>query len=308
MAAEWLMFWDRNTDEIAAGPLRAIIKAVRKLLTDLGIEGGIAAGTTLTMGSVASGPTANAWLSGDLPDLELNLVLPKGDPGSGDTHTWGVVKQAAPLLIQLDGTVTQVGAATLVDGLVVDQRILAVRLGSELVVVGAQAGGPPVGSVIDFTGQAAPAGWLLCQGQAVSRTTYARLYAVIGARFGAGDGSTTFNLPAAGRVSVGRDPLQAEFATLGSVGGAKAHVLADGEMPVHEHASPSGYFYVESPDGSMRRTTPAQNSGTPGESGIWRQRIAEGNDGGPLPTANAGGGQPHNNLQPYQVFNRIIKY
>lgn len=292
MAAEWLMFWDRNTDEIAAGPLRAIIKAVRKLLTDLGIEGGIAAGTTLTMGSVASGPTANAWLSGDLPNLELNLVLPKGDPGSGDTHTWGVVKQDAPLLIQLDGTVTQVGAATLVDGLVVDQRILAVRLGSELVVVGAQAGGPPVGSVIDFTGQSAPAGWLPCQGQAISRTTYARLYAVIGTSFGAGDGSTTFNLPAAGRTAVGRDPLQTEFASLGGVGGAKTHALTEAENGPHRHVANHRYFQ-------------------PAEYSADRPAVAVAEHGLP-PAISAGGvsgsGTPHNNLQPYQVFNRIIKY
>ncbi len=292
MAAEWLMFWDRNADEIAAGPLRAIIKAVRKLLTDLGIEGGIAAGTTLTIGSVASGPTANAWLSGDLPNLELNLVLPKGDPGSGDTHTWGVVKQDAPLLIQLDGTVTQVGAATLVDGLVVDQRILAVRLGSELVVVGAQAGGPPVGSVIDFTGQTAPAGWLLCQGQAISRTTYARLFAVIGTSFGAGDGSTTFNLPAAGRVAVGRDAVQVEFASLGGVGGAKTHALTEAENGPHQHKANHRYFQ------------PAEYS----DALPW---VAVAGRGLP-PAESAGGvsgsGTPHNNLQPYQVFNRIIKY
>ena len=292
MAAEWLMFWDRNTDEIAAGPLRAIMKAVRKLLTDLGLEGGIAAGTTLTMGSVETGPTANAWISGDLPDLELNLVLPKGDPGSGDTHTWGVVKQAAPLLIQLDGTVTQVGAATLVDGLVVDQRVLAVRLGSELVVVGAQAGGPPVGSVIDFTGQTAPAGWLLCQGQAISRTTYARLYAVIGTRFGAGDGSTTFNLPAAGRVAVGRDAVQVEFASLGGVGGAKTHALTEAENGPHQHMANHRYFQ-------------------PAEYSADRPAVAVAGGGVP-PAVSAGGvsgtGTPHNNLQPYQVFNRIIKY
>lgn len=289
MAAEWLMFWDRNTDEIAAGPLRAIMKAVRKLLADLGIEGGIAAGTTLTMGSVASGPTANAWLSGDLPDLALNLVLPKGDPGSGDTHTWGVVKQAAPLLIQLDGTVTQVGAATLVDGLVVDQRVLAVRLGSELVVVGAQAGGPPVGSVIDFTGQTAPAGWLLCQGQAISRTAYARLYSVIGTRFGDGDGSTTFNLPAAGRTPVGRDPLQTEFATLGGTGGAKTHTLTVEQIPSHKHGVLGGFGA-----GSMGGAYFRADSNNPAN--LWED------------TAVAGGGQAHNNLQPYQVFNRIIKY
>ena len=53
----------------------------------------------------------------------------------------------------------------------------------------------PVGCVIPFAGAAAPTGWLLCQGQAVSRTTYAQLFSVIGTTYGSGDGSTTFNLP-----------------------------------------------------------------------------------------------------------------
>ena len=62
----------------------------------------------------------------------------------------------------------------------------------------------PVGCVIPFAGAAAPTGWLLCQGQAVSRTTYAQLFSVIGTTYGSGDGSTTFNLPdMRGRVAVG---------------------------------------------------------------------------------------------------------
>ncbi len=64
----------------------------------------------------------------------------------------------------------------------------------------------PVGCVIPFAGAAAPTGWLLCQGQAVSRTTYAQLFSVIGTTYGSGDGSTTFNLPdMRGRVAVGSD-------------------------------------------------------------------------------------------------------
>lgn len=51
------------------------------------------------------------------------------------------------------------------------------------------------GIVLPFAGATAPTGWLLCQGQAVSRTTYAALFAVIGATYGAGDGTTTFNVP-----------------------------------------------------------------------------------------------------------------
>ena len=61
--------------------------------------------------------------------------------------------------------------------------------------VTAGVGLPPVGSVTAFAGSTTPDGWLLCDGSAVSRTDYADLYAVIGDTYGAGDGSTTFNLP-----------------------------------------------------------------------------------------------------------------
>ncbi len=53
----------------------------------------------------------------------------------------------------------------------------------------------PIGAILAFGGATAPSGWLLCQGQAISRTTYVALFAVIGTAFGAGDGSTTFNVP-----------------------------------------------------------------------------------------------------------------
>lgn len=53
----------------------------------------------------------------------------------------------------------------------------------------------PLGTINAFGGNTAPNGWLMCQGQALSRTEYADLFAVIGTNFGSGDGSTTFNLP-----------------------------------------------------------------------------------------------------------------
>lgn len=61
--------------------------------------------------------------------------------------------------------------------------------------VTAGVGLPPVGSVIAFAGNSSPAGWLLCDGSAVSRETYADLFTVIGTTYGSGNGSTTFNLP-----------------------------------------------------------------------------------------------------------------
>jgi hypothetical protein len=53
----------------------------------------------------------------------------------------------------------------------------------------------PIGSIVPYGGTTAPSGWLLCQGQAISRTTYSDLFSAIGTTFGAGNGSTTFNLP-----------------------------------------------------------------------------------------------------------------
>ena len=53
----------------------------------------------------------------------------------------------------------------------------------------------PAGTMQMFAGNTIPAGWLLCDGSAVSRTNYAKLFSAIGTTWGAGDGSTTFNLP-----------------------------------------------------------------------------------------------------------------
>lgn len=53
----------------------------------------------------------------------------------------------------------------------------------------------PSGTLLDYAGATAPQGWLLCQGQAISRSIYAALFAAIGTTYGSGDGSTTFNVP-----------------------------------------------------------------------------------------------------------------
>lgn len=65
----------------------------------------------------------------------------------------------------------------------------------ELVAGGTLYADSPIGTILPYGGASAPSGWFLCQGQAVSRTTYSELFTVIGTNFGVGDGSTTFNLP-----------------------------------------------------------------------------------------------------------------
>ena len=53
----------------------------------------------------------------------------------------------------------------------------------------------PIGCIIQYGGNSSPTGWLMCEGQAVSRTTYADLYSILGTTFGVGDGVSTFNIP-----------------------------------------------------------------------------------------------------------------
>jgi microcystin-dependent protein len=109
----------------------------------------------------------------------------------------------------------------------------------------------PVGTVVDYAGTSAPSGWLFAYGQAVSRTTYATLYAALSTTYGVGDGSTTFNLPdLRGRVSAGKDDMGGSSAnrltdltngvngdTLGDTGGLESFTLATANLPAHTHAA-----------------------------------------------------------------------
>lgn len=80
------------------------------------------------------------------------------------------------------------------------------------------------GSIVAWAAAAAPFGWLLCDGSAVSRTTYSALFAVLGVVYGVGDGSTTFNLPdLRGRFPIGK-AAAGTAATLGETGGTIDHV------------------------------------------------------------------------------------
>jgi len=135
----------------------------------------------------------------------------------------------------------------------------------------------------------APSGYLECDGSAVSRTTYAALFAVIGTTFGVGDGSTTFNLPnLKGRVPVGRGTGSGLTArTLAATGGEETHVLTDAEMPSHTHT-----VAVRSPTAGA------------GASDIALANAAANNT---RTTSSAGSDDPHENMQPFIVMTYIIK-
>lgn len=96
----------------------------------------------------------------------------------------------------------------------------------------------PVGEILMFPAASVPSGYLECDGSAVSRTTYATLYGVIGTLFGVGDGSTTFNLPdLGGSAAIGYKSADSDFNAVGKTGGAKtANLQHTHTVDAHTHA------------------------------------------------------------------------
>lgn len=181
----------------------------------------------------------------------------------------------------------------------------------------------PVGAIVPYAGSYPPEGWLLCDGSSLGTASYPDLFSVIGYAYG-GSGSV-FSLPDLdGRVPVGLDTLDAQFDTLGNTGGEKQHTLLSTEMPTHSHSlndpghshsisdpghrhdvdlhssfmGASGSF-VEDCDFSPSNTGVTQFATT----GISMNPNTTG-----ITVGLTGGGQSHNNLQPYIVLNYIIKY
>lgn len=161
--------------------------------------------------------------------------------------------------------------------------------------IGGQNGGVPTGATLPWTGpiNAIPSGYLLGNGAAISRTTYSRLFNVIGVTYGAGDGTTTFNIPdGRGRVLVGTDGTT-EFLNPGVVGGAKTHSHTQGSLivPYIPAASNRG----ESVPYSTQTFNVDDNSG--------------GNDSDTHRLANVpvtGTTDPASSLMPYLVIGGII--
>jgi len=164
----------------------------------------------------------------------------------------------------------------------------------------------PTGTVSAFAGSSAPTGYLLCDGSAVNRTTYAALFGVISDTYGIGDGSTTFNLPdLRGRVvaGMGESLLGATADTLGedngTIASTKTHTLTTAEMPSHQHKTDG----TDSGDNHpVRRGSDAIIDGTSTSASADDAYYKAGSV-----TGTAGSGQAHNNVQPTIILNYIIK-
>jgi microcystin-dependent protein len=151
------------------------------------------------------------------------------------------------------------------------------------------------GMIVEFAFGTVPTGFLECDGTAVSRTTYATLFSKVGTTFGAGNGSTTFNVPdIRRRVVMGRGGTQVSGPanTLGSTGGAETHTLSTSELPAHTHGVPAGSTnYLGVTAGAAQLSTMA---------GPYTFTT-------PTETGSAGSGTAHTNVQPSIVMVKAIK-
>ena len=128
----------------------------------------------------------------------------------------------------------------------------------------------PVGSMFLWAASTAPQDFLLCNGQAISRTQFTSLFSIIGTTWGAGDGSTTFNVPnTGGRVVRGVNGTYTQALT----GGADTVTLAANQLPNHAHS------YTEPNSGTGHKHTTAQPGGQ-SAAGLG-PRAGDFNTGGP---------------------------
>lgn len=186
----------------------------------------------------------------------------------------------------------------------------------------------PAGSVFYYAGPTVPAGYLLGNGAAVSRTGFSNLFANVGTTYGNGDGSTTFNLPdCRARYVAGGDATNAtgrltgltggvSAALLGNTGGAQSFTIAAANLPQlgvsitdpgHSHAFTGGSGAIQGIDPNVAGGNTWQTSG--GNRALVNMSGTANASTGISATANTGGA---NNaitaaLPPSIVFNCIIK-
>jgi microcystin-dependent protein len=197
------------------------------------------------------------------------------------------------------------------------------RLGSDSLIYAAL----PVGFMSLYAASATPpVGWMICNGSTVSRTTYSALFALIGTSYGAGDGSTTFNLPdCRGRSVIGfGQGTGLTNRALGANGGEENHTLLTAELAGHNHAATQGththtashshgiaqigYTYMYQGTGAAIGNLCFANGGTTYITGTAAADAnVQANSAGAITVANTGSDTAHNNMQPFVVASYIIK-
>ena len=164
-------------------------------------------------------------------------------------------------------------------------------------------GAMPTGAILPYGSSVAPSGYVLCNGTAYNRTTYADLFGVIGVKYGVGDGSSTFNVPdTRGRFLAGWDAGTSVLtsvtvsmitgASIGNTGGTQAVALAVAQIPSHQHLA---WISGSGDDEGVQ----ANSSGLGLESNFAANSTVS--------TGSTGGGGSHSNIPPSLIINYIIK-
>jgi microcystin-dependent protein len=239
--------------------------------------------------------------------------------------------------ITLPGSVG-IPSGTVIESSIANGAVTKVKLGADAVAFLV-----PTGTVLPYAASSAPTGYLICNGDAISRSTYADLFNIIGTTYGVGNGSTTFNLPdLRGRVPAGADDIGGSDAgrldtsnTLGTGIGNQNHTLLDSQIPAHNHSvSVSGSQNVNSGghsvDHSHNMNFRISNNVSLGGNALglmqdnWSSlNVSKTTSGvnadhshnfnvsftstGNASTLGVTGGNPHPNMQPTILLNYIIK-
>lgn len=161
------------------------------------------------------------------------------------------------------------------------------------------------GVILPYGGQSPPSGWFLCDGSAVSRAGFSALFSVIGTSFGAGDGSTTFNLPnLMGRTPIGNGAGSGLTPrSVGDSGGEEAHELSEAEIPSHNHTkTDAGHFHKYPESGTISGGYTAKHFTLAGSN---TQTTGSNTTG--ITIENAGSGDAHETMQPWLCYTMVIK-
>lgn len=188
----------------------------------------------------------------------------------------------------------------------------------------------PIGASIDYWANAAPnSSFAMMYGQAISRTAYATLFALVSTTYGSGDGSTTFNIPdLRGRVVAGKDDMGGSAAsrltstyfgtapTLGATGGSQNHTLTLGELPIGitsngsatvSSSVPGQFIITQGVGAALVNGAPGGTGNTAPQVGTAVQTASISGSGTASVASNNTGGSAHAIVPPMIIANTIMR-